>query len=161
MFNFSIRIYYLYRSLKDLEIYFLLPYLIFVNMEENEKKEPVKPEEEGLLDKAKKLIKKADELIDEKVEQMKKSKAFESVSSAADKAGDYVDDKLKEIKTGEAKEKIKAFADKTESEAKEKLSKAKEFGKKVADKVADKLDDIADDIRNKNKGPEKPENPEA
>jgi gas vesicle protein len=68
-----------------------------------------------------------------------------------DKAGDFVEDKVEEIQTGEAKEKIKGFSNKAEQEAKEKLSKAKDFGKKVADKVADKLDDLADDIRDRSK----------
>ncbi|MCX6302601.1 MAG: hypothetical protein NTW82_10490 [Bacteroidia bacterium] len=66
-------------------------------MEEETKKEPVKPEEEGLLDKAKKLIGKADDFIDENVEKVIKSKAFESVADAMDKAGDYVEDKVEDI----------------------------------------------------------------
>ena len=45
-------------------------------MEEETKKEPEKPQEEGLLDKAKKLLDRADDIIDENVEKVKKSKAF-------------------------------------------------------------------------------------
>ncbi len=40
-------------------------------MEEETKKDPEQPEKEGLLDKAKKLFKKADKFIDEKVEKAK------------------------------------------------------------------------------------------
>jgi hypothetical protein len=46
-------------------------------MEENEKKTPEEPEKEGLLDKAKKIYEKADDFIDDKVEDLKKTKAFE------------------------------------------------------------------------------------
>jgi hypothetical protein len=55
-------------------------------MEGNTNKEPVEPEEESLLDKAKKLVDKADDFLEEKVENVKKSKAFESVSEAMEKS---------------------------------------------------------------------------
>jgi len=71
-------------------------------MEDNEKKVPEEPEKEGLLDKAKKLYEKADDFIDDKVEDLKKTKAFGKVSDALDKAGDFVEDKIDEIKSGEA-----------------------------------------------------------
>jgi ElaB/YqjD/DUF883 family membrane-anchored ribosome-binding protein len=128
-------------------------------MEEETKKEPEKPEEKGWAEKAKKLIDKADDFIDEKVDKIKNSKTYESVTGALDKAEDYVEDKIEEVKSGEAKEKLKSFADKAEDEAKEKLSKAKEFGKKIAAKTADKLDDLAENIRNKSKDDMKPEDP--
>jgi ElaB/YqjD/DUF883 family membrane-anchored ribosome-binding protein len=128
-------------------------------MEEETKKEPEKPEEKGWAEKAKKLIDKADDFIDENVDKVKKSKAFGKVKETVDKAEDYVEDKVNEVKSGEAKEKLKAFAEKAEVEAKEKLSKAKEFGKKVAAKTADKLDDLAENIRNKSKDDIKPEDP--
>ena len=37
-------------------------------MEENNKKEPVKPEDESFMDKAKKIVDKADDFLDEKAE---------------------------------------------------------------------------------------------
>ena len=120
-------------------------------MEDNSKKEPVESKDEGFLDKAKKIAEKADDFIDENVEKLKKTKAFESVTGAMDKAGDYVEEKVEEIKQGKMKEKLEAFADKAEVKAEEKLSKAKEAGKKFAGKAADKLEDIADGIRNKTK----------
>ena len=86
-------------------------------MEENEKNKPVEPEEEGLLDKAKKLVDKADDFIEENVEKVKKSKAFESVAESFDKAGDFVEDKIEEIKQGGVKEKLEAFADKAEEQS--------------------------------------------
>lgn len=128
-------------------------------MEEETQKEPVKPEEEGLLDKAKKLIGKADDFIDENVEKVKKSKAFESVADAMDKAGDYVEDTVEGIKNANVKEKLDAFADKTEAETMEQLAKAKQYGKKIADKAADRLEDLAENIRKKTSEEEKPENP--
>jgi hypothetical protein len=80
-------------------------------MEENEKNEPVKPEEEGLMDKAKRLIGKADEFIEENVEKVVQSKAFESVAETLDKAGDFVEDKIEDIKKTDLKEKLGTFAD--------------------------------------------------
>ena len=126
-------------------------------MEDNSKKEPVKPEDEGLLDKAKKIAEKADDFIDENVEKLKKSKAFESVTGAMDKAGDYVENKVEEAKQGKLKEKLQAFADKAEDKAAGELSKAKEAGKKFAGKAANKLEDIAEEIRNKTKNDKTPE----
>jgi len=120
-------------------------------MEDTTKKGPEEPEDEGLLDKAKKLIDKADDFIEEKVEQVKQSKPFESVAEALDKAGDYVEDKVEDIKNAGIKEKLEAFADKTGDAVEEKVSKAKEAGKKLANKAADKLDDIAENLRKRAK----------
>lgn len=127
-------------------------------MEENVKNEQVKPEEEGLLDKAKKLVNKADDFIEENVEKVIKSKAFESVAESFDKAGDYVEDKIEDIKKANVKEKLETFADKAEDKAEEALSKAKVLGKKLANKAAGKLGDFAENIKNKTKEEEKPEN---
>ena len=45
-------------------------------MEELTKKAPEEPKDDGLLDKAKKFVDKADDFIDENVEKLKKTKAF-------------------------------------------------------------------------------------
>jgi len=67
-------------------------------MEEETKKEPVEPKEEGWAEKAKKLIDKADDFIDGKVDKVKKSKAFGEFKESLDKAEEYVDDKIENIK---------------------------------------------------------------
>lgn len=67
-------------------------------MEEETKKEPVEPKEEGWAEKAKKLIDKTDDFIDEKVDKVKKSKAFSEFKESLDKAEEYVDDKIEDIK---------------------------------------------------------------
>jgi ElaB/YqjD/DUF883 family membrane-anchored ribosome-binding protein len=126
-------------------------------MEENMKNEPVKPEEESFLDKAKKLVDKADDFIDENVDKVMKSKAFESVADTFDKAGDFVEDKIEDIKKANLKEKFEALADQAEDKAEETLSKAKVLGKKLADKTAGKLEDIAENIRNKTQEEKKPD----
>jgi len=118
-------------------------------MGEETKKEPEQPQKEGWKEKVKKFFKKTDDLIDEKVEQVKKTKVYEDVKQAAKKAEDFVEDKIEDIKESGIKEKLNEFADKAESEAKEHFGKAKEFGKKVAGKTADKLDDIAENLRKK------------
>ncbi|MCU0460887.1 MAG: hypothetical protein MUF36_02545 [Bacteroidales bacterium] len=58
-------------------------------MEEETKKEPVGPEEEGWAEKAKKLIDEADDFIDEKVDKVKKSKAFGEIKDSLDKAEEF------------------------------------------------------------------------
>jgi len=45
-------------------------------MEEEKTNEQVNPEEESLLDKAKKLADKADDFIDENVEKLKKNQSI-------------------------------------------------------------------------------------
>jgi hypothetical protein len=127
-------------------------------MEENVNNGPVGPEEEGLMDKAKKLVDKADDFIEENVEKVKKSKAFESLAESFEKAGGYVEDKIEEIKQGGVKEKLEAVADKAEEKAEETLSRLKDLGKKAADKTADKLEDIAGNIRTMTNKDNKPEN---
>jgi hypothetical protein len=127
------------------------------SMEEEKKQEPVEPKKEGFLDKAKKLVNKADDFIDDKVEDVKKSEAFKKVHDAIDKAEDYVEDKIEDIKESGAKEKLEAFADKTEVKAEETMSKLKQFGKKVAGKAADKLEDIAENLKKKSADENKPE----
>jgi ElaB/YqjD/DUF883 family membrane-anchored ribosome-binding protein len=129
---------------------------MIVVMEENVKKEPVKPEKDSFFDRAKKLVDKADDFIDENVEKVKKSKAFESVTESLDKAGDFVEDKVEEIKKANIKEKLETLADQAEDKAEETLSKAKVLGKKLADKTAGKLEDMAENIRNKTKEGDKP-----
>ena len=127
-------------------------------MEENKTQEPVEPKKESLLDKAKKLFHKADDFVDDKVEDAKRSEAFKKVHDALDKAEDYVEDKIEEIKESGVKEKLEKFADKVEVKAEDTVTKVKEFGKKAADKTADKLEDIAANLKKKTDDPEKPEN---
>ena len=67
-------------------------------MEEETKKEPVEPKEEGWAEKAKKLIDKADDFIDEKVDKVKNSKAFGEIKESLDKAEEYVDKKIEDIR---------------------------------------------------------------
>jgi len=118
-------------------------------MEEQEKDKAGKPEKESLLDKAKKIVDKADDFLDEKIEQAKKSETFDKVSDAIEKAEDFVGEKIEEFKKSETREKIESLADKAEDKADDAISKLKEFGKKVAGKTADTLDDIADNLRKK------------
>ncbi|MFZ2339289.1 MAG: hypothetical protein WAW07_06130, partial [Bacteroidales bacterium] len=83
-------------------------------MEENKNPEPVKPKKEGLLDKAKKLFGKADDFIDDKVDDVKQTQAFKKVKETYEKAEDYVEDKIEDIKESGVKEKLEAFTDKVE-----------------------------------------------
>jgi len=129
-------------------------------MKEKMEKETKKPLKEGLMQKAKTLIDKADDLIDEKVEKVKKSKAYGSVAEAFDKAEDYVEDKIQDIKSGEFKDKIKNFSEKAEAKKDKTVAKAKSLGKKISAKAADKLDDIADNLRKKS-AKEENQDPEA
>ena len=67
-------------------------------MEENTKKEPVKPDEESLLDKAKKIVDKADDFLDEKAENTwSKLKIFGR--KVAGKTADKLEDIAKDIKS--------------------------------------------------------------
>jgi hypothetical protein len=130
-------------------------------MEENVKKEPVKPEKESFFDRAKKLVNKADDFIDENVEKVKKSKAYESVTESLDKAEEYVEDKVEDIKKTNLKEKIETITGEVETKAEETLSKAKVAGKTLANKTAGKLEDIAENIRKKVEEDLKPKDPQA
>ena len=65
------------------------------------------------------------------------------------KAEDFVEDKIEDIKESGVKEKLEAFADKVEDKTEDAVSKMKEFGKKAAAKTADKLEDIAENIKKK------------
>jgi hypothetical protein len=130
-------------------------------MEENVKKEPVKPEKESFIDRAKKLVDKADDFIDENVEKVKKSKTFESVTESFGKAEDFVEDKVKDIKETDFKAKFETITDEVEAKAEETLSKAKIAGKTLANKTAGKLEDIAENIRKKVEEDLKPKDPQA
>ena len=125
-------------------------------MEENVKKDPISSEEEGFLEKAKKLVGKADDFIDENVDKVMKSKAFESVAETFDKAGDFIEEKIEDIKKANVKEKLETLADKAEDKADETLIKAKDLGKKLANETAGKLEEIAENIRSKTKEEKKP-----
>lgn len=139
--------------------YRIAEYLKNKTMEEETKKDPGKPEKDGLLDKAKKFADKADDFIDENVEKVKQSKAFQSVANAMNKAGEYVEDKVEDIKSGKTEEELKAFAGRAEDKAEETISKAKEKGKKLAAKAADKLENLADKIRKRTGEDNRQENP--
>ena len=116
-------------------------------MEEKAKKDPVDTGKGGFKNKAKKLAEKADDFLDEKMEKVEKSKAYESVSEVLDKAEEFIGDKVDDIHKSSTKEKLETFADKTEDKAKKTFSKLKDLGRKLADKTADKLEDIADNIK--------------
>ncbi|MGA1977358.1 MAG: hypothetical protein ABSG89_05810 [Bacteroidales bacterium] len=126
---------------------------------ENGKQEQEETGKKNFLKKAKKLVSKADDAIDENVEKLKKSKAFEKVTDAMNLAGDYVEEKVESVKQGKLKQKLDEIADKAEDLAGENISKAKVAGKKIAGKAADKLENIAKDIRNKTKDDPKTDNP--
>lgn len=111
-----------------------------------------------MLDKAKKLVENADDIIEENVEKLKNSKAFESIAETFDTAGDFIENKIEEIRQGGVKEKPEGLAGKTEDKAEEAFARLKDLGKKVADKAADKLEDIADNIRQKTEPDQKSEN---
>ncbi len=118
-------------------------------MEEQKKEGPVNPGEESLSEKAKKLVDKADDFIEEKAEQVKKSKAYGEVTEAFDKAEDFIEKKVEDLKQKGVKETIADLADKADDKAEEAISKLKDLGKKVAYKTADKLGDLAENIKNK------------
>ena len=110
-----------------------------------------------MLDIAKRFAGKAENLIEEKVENAKKSKAFETVSGEIDKAAGYVKDKYEDLKQSGVKEKIETLAEQAEDKAEETLSKLKILGKQAAEKTADKLEDLADTLRKKTSSDENPE----
>ena len=72
-------------------------------MEEKTNQEPVESKKESLLDKAKKLFRKADDYVDDKVDDVKKSEAFKKVKETFEKAEDYVEDKIEDIKAKRSK----------------------------------------------------------
>ena len=138
------------------KIFYKILIFNFNQMEEKTNQEPVQPEKESFLDKAKKLFRKADDFVDDKVDDVKKSEAFKKAKVAYDKAEDFVEDKIEDIKESGVKEKLEAFADRVEDKTENAVGKMKEFSKKVADKTADKLEDIAENIKKKTAEEDKP-----
>ena len=67
-----------------------------------------------MLGKAKGFINKADDVLDDSVAKVKKSKAFGSVTKALKKAGDFVEDKMDDFEKSEFKGKLEKLADKAE-----------------------------------------------
>ncbi|MCU0409320.1 MAG: hypothetical protein MUD02_10270 [Bacteroidales bacterium] len=108
-------------------------------MEEEKKEGPVNPGEESLIEKAKKLVDKADDFIEEKAEQVRKSKAYGEVTEAFDKAEDFIEKKVEDLKQKGVKETIADLADKADDKAEEAISKLKDLGKKVAYKTQGRL----------------------
>ena len=123
-------------------------HLISPGMEDNNQASRPQ-EEEKLSEKAKKLIDKADEFIEENVDKVMKSDAFTTVAESFDKAGDFIEEKIEDLRQGRIKEKIEELADKAEDQAEESVSKLKDLGKKAAGKAADALEDLAGNLRKK------------
>jgi hypothetical protein len=78
-----------------------------------------------LLGKAKSFINKADDVLDDSVAKVKKSKAFGSVTQAIKKAGDFVEDKMDDFDKSELKGKLEKLADRAENKFDEFTGKGK------------------------------------
>jgi len=78
-----------------------------------------------LLGKAKTFINKADDVLDDSVAKVKKSKAFGSVTKAFRKAGDFVEDKMDDFEKSEFKGKLDKLADKAEDKFQDFTKKGK------------------------------------
>ena len=90
---------------------------------------------ENWLDKAKKLADKAEDLIEDQVEKLKKSKVVDKVEDLVEKAGDFVEDKIDDFKKSDIPGKIDDFSEKVEKKASGVIKKAGEIGDKVSEKI--------------------------
>ena len=119
-------------------------------MEENNKKEPVQPEN-GMMDKAKDLLDKAEDMLEESFDKVKKSKAFESVSEAYKKAEDFVEDKIEDFEKSGTKEKLESMADNAGEKANNAFRKIKDLGKDLAEKAEAKIEEMSGKSKGKPK----------
>jgi hypothetical protein len=68
---------------------------------------------------------KADNVLDDSVAKVKKSKAFGSVTKAFKKAGDFVEDKIDDFEKSEFKGKLEKLANKAEDKLEDFTGKGK------------------------------------
>ena len=102
------------------------------------------PTEERLLDKAKSLFDKVDDLLDESVDKVKKSQTFK-------KAEAYVEGKLDDFDKSGMKDKLGKMADKAEKKAGSALKNLQKMGKDFTKKAEQKIEEIAENLKGKTK----------
>jgi len=99
-----------------------------------------------LLEKARTLFDQTDDILEDKVKQIKKSKAFKDATKKLKKLEGLAEDKVAEFKKSKTKKKLdKALvkaekkAAKTLKKAKKAIKKAKKIGSDLADQAGDKF----------------------
>lgn len=98
-----------------------------------------------LIDKTKAFADKAEELVGENVEKIKKSGTFEKAAGLVDKVGDYVEDKVDEFQRGEAGTRFEKFKEKAEDQAEDLYEK----GKSVVNLIVDDVEEAIDKLKGK------------
>ena len=93
-----------------------------------------------IIEKAKEFADKAEDMMEDTVEKIRNSETFK-------KAENFIEEKMDELEESNISEKLKKFADQIEDKAEDLLEKAKVQGKKIADKADDLADDVADRFR--------------
>lgn len=91
------------------------------------------PQEEGLMEKARKLANQAEDFFEDAAEKVKQSETFKKATDFLDKAEDFVEDKTKDI-----------------------VADAKVAGKNLAEKVGDIANKVADRLSDTPKAEETP-----
>lgn len=113
-------------------------------MSEMEENKTVQPEEkkDDLGSKAKEVVNKAEDLIEDSVEKIKSSETFGKIAGFFDKVEDFIEKKVDEVKESGIIDKIEDFAEKAEDKAGEALKKAKDAGAVISNKFKEAVEEI-------------------
>jgi hypothetical protein len=121
-------------------------------------KKKLKKTEKSLLEKAKGFVSTADDAVEKKVKQVRKSKAFKDATGTLKKIEGFAEDKIGEFKKSGTKKKLdKALAKaekkaaKTLKKAEKALKKAKKLGSEMATKAEVRLSELTGKPKRKSK----------
>ncbi len=108
---------------------------------------------EELLDKTKAFADKAEDFVEEKVEQIKQSGTYEKATVMADKVSDYVEGKVGDFQSSEMGAKFENFKEKAGGQAEDLYEKTKSVVNLVVDDVEEAIDQIKEKINKKGDAP--------
>ncbi len=98
-----------------------------------------------LIDKTKEFADKAEDLVGENIEKIKKSGTFEKAAGLVDKVGDYVEGQVDKFQSGEAGAMFETFKEKAEDQAEDLYEK----GKSVVNLIVDDVEEAIDKLKGK------------
>ncbi|MFA4864976.1 MAG: hypothetical protein WC605_14550, partial [Bacteroidales bacterium] len=117
-------------------------------MNAKSKKKAKKPEK-GLFNKAKTLLNKADDYVEDKVKQVRKSKAFGAAKGTLKNVESYVEGAMDDYEKSGTRKKIDKALVKAEKKAVRAFKKVEKLRKKIASKAEDRLDKITGKTKSK------------
>lgn len=118
------------------------------------KDESLRESARELADKAKELADKTEDFLRVLANKVTASDVYKKAGEYMGKAEDYVEDKLDELEKSGIREKLKAMADEMKATADNLVEKARVAGKNIADKTDEMMNEFRDRDKKEESSPD-------